>query len=105
MMDGLGIEPETVFQQEDLERPQVLRRGASLLDRLSIGNSRSQDSAAQQKSLWDRLIPPKRDVEDMADDGMQHDVPLNSENGTESKRARRKNGRDRTRGLRRGSPA
>jgi len=66
MMNELGIEPEeTVFKQEKLERPQVLRQGVSLLDRLSTGNSRSHDSAAQQQSLWDRLIPSKRDFEDM----------------------------------------
>lgn len=101
-----GNEPEEmVYQQERLERPQVLRRGASLLDRLSTGNSRSHDSAAQQQSLRDRLIPSKRDYEDMTDEGIQHDVPFDGEDGSESKRARRKNGRARTRGGRRGGPA
>jgi len=102
-----GREPEEmVYQQERLERPQVLRRGASLLDRLSTGNSRSHDSAAQQQqSLRDRLIPSKRDFEDMKDEGMQHDVPFDGEDGSDSKRARRKNGRARTRGGRRGGPA
>ena len=95
---------EMVIQQERLERPQVQRRGASLLDRLSTGNSRPHDSAAQQ-SLRDRLIPSKRDFEDMTDEGMQHDVSFDGEDGTESKRARRKNGRARTRGGRRGGPA
>ena len=95
---------EMVIQQERLERPQVQRRGASLLDRLSTGNSRSHDSAAQQ-SLRDRLIPSKRDYEDMTDEGVQHDVSFDGEDGTESKRARRKNGRARTRGGRRGGPA
>jgi hypothetical protein len=95
---------EMNFQQERLERPQVQRRGASLLDRLSTGNPRSHDSAAQQ-SLRDRLIPSKRDFEDMTDEGMQHDVSFDGEDGTESKRARRKNGRARTRGGRRGGLA
>jgi len=96
-------EPE---EQERLERPPVLRRGASLLDRLSTGNPRSHDSAAQQQSLRDRLIPSKRDFEDMADEGMQHhDVSYDGEDGAESKRARRKNGRARIRGGRRGGPA
>ena len=95
---------EMVFQQERLERPQVQRRGASLLDRLSTGNPRSHDSAAQQ-SLRDRLIPSKRDFEDMTDEGMQYDVSFDGEDGGESKRARRKNGRARTRGGRRGGPA
>ena len=99
-----GKEPEEmVFQQERLERPQVQRRGASLLDRLSTGNPQSHDSAAQQ-SLRDRLVPSKRDFEDMVDEGMQHDVSFDGEDGTESKRARRKNGRARTRGGRRGGP-
>ena len=102
----LGREQEEmVFQQERLERPQV-RRGASLLDRLSTGNPRSHESAAQQQqSLRDRLIPSKRDFENMADEGMQHDVSFDGEDGNESKRARRKNGRARTRGGRRGGPA
>ena len=103
-----GREPdETVYQQERLERPPVLRRGASLLDRLSTGNPRSHDSAAQQQqSLRDRLIPSKRDFEDMMEDGMQqHDVSFDGEDGNESKWARRKNGRARTRGGRRGGPA
>lgn len=99
-------EEEMALQQERLERPQVQRRGASLLDRLSTGNPRSHDSAAQQQqqSLRDRLIPSKRDFEDMTDDGMQYEVSFD-EDGTESKRARRKNGRARTRGGRRGGPA
>ena len=98
------LEKESVFQQERLERPQVQRRGASLLDRLSAGNPRTHDSAAQQ-SLRDRIIPSKRDFEDMTDEGMQqHDVSFDGEDGTESKRARRKNGRARTRGGRRGGP-
>ena len=105
---------EMAFQhQERLERPPVLRRGASLLDRLSTGNPRSHDSATQQLSLRDRLIPSKRDYEDMADEGMQqqqqhhhHDVSFDGEDGNELKRARRKNGRARTRGGgRRGGPA
>ena len=101
------LERESVLQQERLERPQMQRRGASLLDRLSSGNSRSYDSAAQQQqSLRDRLIPSKRDFEDMTDEGMQqHDVSFDGEDGNESKRARRKNGRARTRGGRRGGPA
>jgi hypothetical protein len=90
------------FQQERLERPQVQRRGASLLDRLSTGNPRSHDSSAAQQSLRDRLTPSKRDFEDMTDEGMQHDVSFDGEEGLELKRARRKNGRARTRGGRRG---
>jgi len=99
----LEREPEEmVFQQERLERPQVQRRGASLLDRLSTSNNpRSHDSAAQQ-SLRDRLIPSKREFEDMTD---EHDVLFDGEDGNESKRARRKNGRARTRGGRRSGPA
>lgn len=93
---------EGAVLQEGLDRPQMQRRGASLLDRLSTGNSRPHDSAAQQ-SLRDRIIPSKRDLEDMMDDGM-HDVSFDGEDGTESKRARRKNGRARTRGGRRGGP-
>ena len=106
-----GREPEEMVfqqQQERPERPQVLRRGASLLDRLSGGKPRSHDSAAQQQSLRDRLIPSKRDYEDMTDEGMQHqhhDVSFDGEDGNELKRARRKNGRARTRGGRRGGPA
>jgi hypothetical protein len=124
---------EKMIQQERLlERPQVQRRGASLLDRLSTGtttatannNLRSHDSPAsaqqqhhqqQQQSLRDRLVPSKRDYEDMADDGMrqhqqqqqQHrDVSFDGEDGgIESKRPRRKNGRARTRGGRRGPAA
>ena len=101
-----GREPEdTEFQQERLERPQVLRRGASLLDRLSTVNSRSHESSAAQQSLRDRLTPSKRDFDDMVtDEGMQHDVSFDGEEGNESKRARRKNGRARTRGGRRGAP-
>lgn len=96
------LEPEEAFQDR-WERPQVQRRGASLLDRLSAGNSRSQDSGATQQSLRDRIIPSKRDREDMMEEGMR-DVPFEGEDGTESKRARRKGGRARTRGGRRGAP-
>ena len=69
------------------------RRGASLLDRLSTGNPAAQD----------RIIPSKRDLEDMMDEGM-NDVGFDSEDSTEPKRTRRKNGRARTRGDRRGGP-
>lgn len=79
------------------------RRGASLLDRLSTGNSRSQESGSQQ-SLRDRIIPSKRDREDIMDEGTR-DYSFDGEDGTESKRAKRKNGRARTRGGRRSGPA
>ena len=85
-----------------LERPQAQRRGASLLDRLSTGNSRSHDPGAQQ-SLRDRIIPSKRELDDMMEDGMR-EVLFDGEDGTEPKRARRKGGRARTRGGRRGPP-
>lgn len=103
----LEREPEAgmVFQrQERLERPQMQRRGTSLLDRLSTGNPRPHDSAAQQ-SLRDRIIPSKRDLEDMMMDEGVHEGSFDGEDGIESKRARRKNGRARTRGGRRGGPA
>jgi hypothetical protein len=101
----LEREPEgMIFQpQERLERPQMQRRGTSLLDRLSTGNPRPHDAAAQQ-SLRDRIIPSKRDLEDMMMDEGVHEGSFDGEDGIESKRARRKNGRARTRG-RRGGPA
>ncbi|KAF8804630.1 hypothetical protein BYT27DRAFT_7259107 [Phlegmacium glaucopus] len=98
-------EPEDGMTFQDrLEKPQAQRRGASLLDRLSAGNPRPGDSGGQQ-SLRDRIIPSKRDREDMMTDEGMRDVPFDGEDGTESKRARRKNGRARTRGGRRGGPS
>ena len=98
----LAREPEEMGYQNKLERPQVQRRGASLLDRLSTGNPRSHDPGAQQ-SLRDRIIPSKRDREDMMDEGMRGgDVSFDGEDGSESKRAKRKSGRARARGGRRG---
>ena len=91
------LEEGMIFQPERLERPQIQRRSASLLDRLSTGNP------AAQQSLRDRIIPSKRDLEDMMDEGM-NDVWFDGEDGTEPKRTRRKNGRARTRGGRRGGP-
>ena len=64
-----------------------------------IPRTRSDDSAAQQ-SLPDRLIPSKRNLEGITDEGMQHGVSFDGEDG--SKQERRKNGRTRTRGGRSG---
>jgi len=91
------LEEGMIFQPERLKRPQMERRSTSLLDRLSTGNP------AAQQSLRDRIIPCKRDVEDMMDEGM-NDVWFDGEDGSEPKRTRRKNGRARTRGGRRGGP-
>jgi len=97
----LAREPE---EGMTFQRPQVQRRGTSLLDRLSTGNPQLQDSGATQQSLRDRIIPSKRDREDMMMDEGIRDVSFDGEDGSESKRARRKNGRARTRGGRRGAP-
>jgi len=99
-------EPEDGMTFQDrLERPQAQRRGASLLDRLSTSSNPRPSDAGGQQSLRDRLIiPSKRDREDMMTDEGMRDVSFDGEDGTESKRARRKNGRARTRGGRRGGP-
>jgi len=83
--------------------PLPLRRGGSLLDRLSMDNKDRglpTDSLAGT-SLRDRLVPSKRDRDEMMySDGRGLGEMLQDLEGSESKRAKKQGGKRRSAGRR-----
>lgn len=83
-----------------VERPTV-QRGGSLLDRLSADDGFSTDAKnAPSPSLRDRLVPSKRSLDEMKVAGGSYKYDLNdrhyeAEEGNESKRARKRGGKNR----------
>ncbi|KAF8970442.1 hypothetical protein BDZ97DRAFT_94483 [Flammula alnicola] len=93
---GRESQDDTLSFKDRLEKPNTQRRGQQipLLDRLSSAgdSSRVNVQDVQQQSLRERLIPSKRDREDMMmDEGDPRDLSYDGEDGNESKRARRRN--------------
>jgi hypothetical protein len=86
-----------------VERPSI-RRGGSLLDRLSGDDGYSVDGKnPQSSSLRDRLVPSKRGLEEMRVESGSSKGDINErsyepEEGNESKRTRRRGGKNRRSG-------
>ncbi|KIM42218.1 hypothetical protein M413DRAFT_444666 [Hebeloma cylindrosporum] len=79
------------------------RQGApiSLLERLSSAEDVGQASTGSEQSLRDRLVPSKRDRDDMMrDDGDGREPSYDGEDGYDSKRAKRRSGKGRRGGRR-----
>ncbi|KAE9391719.1 hypothetical protein BT96DRAFT_298823 [Gymnopus androsaceus JB14] len=72
------------------------RRGGSLLDRLSINPSPSDDHPGSSPALRDRVVPAKRDRDEMVRDGEDRmDGDVDMDDGFTSKRAKRRAGKAR----------
>lgn len=81
----------------------VQRQGApiSLLQRLSSAEDIGQANTGSEQSLRDRLVPSKRDRDDMMKDGDGRELSYDGDDGYDSKRVKRKNGKGRRGGGRR----
>ena len=73
----------------------------SLLERLSSVEDMGQASTGSEQSLRDRLVPSKRDRDDMMNDGDGRERSYDGEDGYDSKRVKRRNGKGRRGGGRR----
>lgn len=84
-----------------IERPQMGRRGASLLDRLSLNEQAENDIPPAPQSLRDRVqVPSKRDRDDMVD----QDLSFEGDDQLDMTKRRKRSGKPR-RGGRRGGAA
>jgi hypothetical protein len=84
------------LQRSSYDRPNNLRRGGSLLDRLSLDNSTAVVSERlASASLRDRVsIPSKRDHDELISGG--EEAPMDApEDGGDSRRSRRRSGKSR----------
>jgi len=70
----------------------------SLLERLSSAEDMGQASTGSEQSLRDRLVPSKRDRDDMMKDGDGRELSYDGEDGYDSKRVKRRNGKGGRRG-------
>jgi hypothetical protein len=106
-MDMEGPQPES--SQYGQQRPEMSRRGGSLLDRLSLDhNDDTQGMGTSKSSLRDRVqVPSKRDRDEMSGGRYQPDI-LDGDDGVvgdpASKRPRRRNPKFRRGGKRGGMP-
>lgn len=73
----------------------------SLLERLSSAEDIGQASTGSEQSLRDRLVPSKRDRDDMMKDGDGRELSYDGDDGYDSKRVKRRNGKARRGGGRR----
>ncbi|KAJ3508513.1 hypothetical protein NLJ89_g5713 [Agrocybe chaxingu] len=94
--NSYGRETEDNYKASNA-RDKPIKRGQSLLDRLSFADDNSLASPeVPTQSLRDRLVPSKRDRDDMLnDDGDFRDASYDGDEGIESKRARRRSGKPR----------
>lgn len=100
----MDIQPSHPPQEYDApQRPETLRRGGSLLDRLSLDQNGDTLVDGSSQSLRDRVqVPSKRDREEMMGDRHGYLVDSSLEDDDSNKKARRRSGK--VRKVRRGGP-
>ncbi|KAF9455876.1 hypothetical protein BDZ94DRAFT_511820 [Collybia nuda] len=103
----MDIDDQTAHlsQEYEAQRPEILRRGGSLLDRLSLDQNGDTPVDGPPQSLRDRVqVPSKRDREEMTSDRHSHmmDTSFEDDGYDPNKKARRRSGK--VRKVRRGGP-
>jgi hypothetical protein len=104
---NVDMEGPTLESSHDQQRPEMSRRGGSLLDRLSLDHNDEPHGGTSWSSLRDRVqVPSKRDRDEMSGGRYQPDM-FDGDDGPlgdpASKRPRRRNPKFR-RGGKRGMP-